>query len=333
MADLGILRHVALVLLGVSGVPYCQAQPPSGQDASPCGSVLAPERAYSLRLTSFVPGPNQVSGVLLEARINGGQPLHLLLDSGAAHLILDARASARSGISAVSESHLVGVGESPASSARSGVAGAVDVGPFQFRDCRVDMSPRKLAGGIDGVIPLRLFGGFLIRLDLPGKALDLMPYADHAAAQTAGSARMILNGDVLFVRGALDDALEGEILLDTGASYSAISRRTAQVLRMPLVSEVGLRGANGAVHGDLIGAGIRFHVAGRSLTAERVVALDLADFSAFNGVETVGVLGYPALCNSILTVDYREGLLRIDAPPNRERTPTLMADKRKTGAP
>src|ERR1035437_8256723 len=149
------LRSV-LAVLCASGFWCCQAQPP--------------ERAYSLKLTSFVPEPNHASGMLVEARINGGPTLHLLLDSGAAHITLNARASARSAIAAVVGAHLVGVGESPA---KSGIAAVVDAGPLQFRDCRVDVAPSRLARGIDGVIPLSLFGGFLIRLDLPDKTLDL----------------------------------------------------------------------------------------------------------------------------------------------------------------
>jgi hypothetical protein len=295
--------------------------------------VVAADRAYSLRLTSFVPEPGQASGALLDARIDGGPLLHLLLDSGAAQITLDARAAARSSVAPVAESHLVGVGESPVRPARSGIAGAVDLGPLHLRNCRIEIATGKLAGGIDGVIPLSLFGGFLIHLDLPGKTLDLTPYPDGAATPTAGSARAVLNGDVLFVRGTLDDTLEGDVLLDTGASYSAVSRRTAQVLRSSLVLAVGLRGANGAVNGELVESGVRFQVAGRSLVAEPVVALDLAGFSAFNGVETIGILGYPALRTSILTVNYRDGLVRIDAPQSGGHGRTLMAEKEKAGAP
>jgi hypothetical protein len=76
------------------------------------------------------------------------------------------------------------------------------------------------------------------------------------------------------MRGVLNGALEGYILLDTGTSYPAISLRTTQALKSSLVSVVDLRGANGAVKGDLIAAGARFHVAGRGLAAELVVALN-----------------------------------------------------------
>ncbi|MGA3096066.1 MAG: aspartyl protease family protein [Bryobacteraceae bacterium] len=330
MLSLETLRYV-LVLLGVPGVLCCLAQAPAGPDTSelmPCRPVIAPERAYSLKLTSFVPEPNRVSGALLDARIDGGPPVHLLLDSGAAHITLDAKASARSGIAAVSESHLVGMGGSPARPVRSGVAGAVDVGPLRFGNCQVDMAPGRLAEGTDGVIPLSLFGGFLMRLELPGKALDLMPYPDRAAIPTAGFARAILRNDMLFVRGAMNDSQEGYILLDTGASYSAISRRTAQALNSSPVSAVGLRGANGALDGDLIAAAVRFHVGGWNLTADSVVALDLAEFSAFNGVETAGVLGYPALRASVLTISYRDAMVRIETPPKGEHGRAQMAERR-----
>lgn len=323
-----------LASLCAAAVPCCLSQPFAGRNApqsTPCVSVLAPARTYSIKLIPFVPEPNHWSGALLEARINGGPPLHLLLDSGAAHITLDARASAKSAVAAVAESHLVGVGETQARIARTGMAGMVDAGPVQFRDCRVDVAPTWLAGGIDGVIPMSLFGGFLIRLDLPGKALELMPYPKPAAGQTAGFETAILREDMLFLRAAMNDALEGYILLDTGACYSAVSWRTAQALRSSLLSAVDLRGPNGAVNGGLIDGGIRFHVAGRSLTAEPVVALDLAAFSAFNGVETAGVLGYPTLRSFVLTLDYRDALVRIDAPSKAGNAAATLADRKNTG--
>ena len=270
-------------------------------------------------LTSYVPDPDHVSGLLLEARINGGPPLRLLLDSGAAHVTLDGRASARSAIAPVSEFHLVGAGELPARSAAAGIARVVEAGPLQFRDCEVDVPPSRLPGGMDGVIPMSLFAAFLVRLDMPGKALDLMPYPERGPIPAGGFEPAVLRDGLLFLRGAMNDAPEGHILLDTGACYSAISRRTARVLKTSLVSAVDLRGPNGTVDGGLIDGAVRFRVAGQSLTAEPVVALDLGAFSTVNNIETDGVLGYPALRHSVLTVDYRNALVRIDAPSKAGR--------------
>jgi len=336
MAASAILHdpRLAAFLLAALAVSHGQAQPPLDPDALQpvlCAAASAVDRAYSLKLTSFVPEPNRNSGVLLQARIDGGPPLHLLLDSGAARITLDARAAARSALSATSESHLVGLGESPSRSVGSGVAGTVEVGQLQFRHCRVDISRGELAEGIDGVIPLSFFGTFFIRLDLPGKVLDLTPYP-VGAAQTAGFAPAIPKSGMLFMRGWLDRALEGCILLDTGASYSTVSQPAARVLGNPTVSAVGLRGANGSVDGGVLASGIRFLVAGRSLAADPVVALDLEPFSAFNGIETIGVLGYPALRAFVLTVDYRDALVRIDAPSKGHARRALLAAEKKAGA-
>jgi hypothetical protein len=259
-----------------------------------------------------------VAGLLLEARINGGPPLHLLVDSGAARIALNVRASVRSAVAALAESHLVGMGDFPAISARSGIASTVDAGPLQFRDCRVDVAPSLLAGGIDGVIPISLFGGFLVRLDLPGKALDLTPYPEPGPVP-AGFEAATLRSGLMFLRGAMNGGPPGNILLDTGACYSAVSRRTARLLNNSSLSPADLRGPNGAVDGGFLDGAIRFQIAGRSLTGEPVVAVDLAAFSALNGIETDGVLGYPALRYSILTVDYRDSLVRIDSAAGHSR--------------
>ena len=309
-------RRLSTLLLFVcgSGILCAQNQPPS----APCSLSVSPGRIYSLNLTPYVPAPGSVAGLLLETRINGGPPVHLLLDSGAARIALDAHAAARSVVVAPAQSHLVGMGESPAVSAHTGVVSTVDAGPLQYRDCQVDVAPSRLAGGIDGVIPISLFAGFLVRLDLPGKALDLTPYPEPGPVPLGFEPATLRDG-LLFLRGAMNGAPPGNILLDTGACYSAVSRRTARFLSSSLLAPADLRGPNGPVDGGFLEGSVRFQVAGRSLTGEPVVALDLAAFNAINGLETDGVIGYPALRYSVLTLDYRDSLVRIDGPAAHPR--------------
>ena len=296
-----LLFVCATAVLGAQNLPR----------SAPCSLSVSPGRIYSLNLTPYVSDAGNVAGLLLEARINGGPLLRLLLDSGAARIALDARASSRSGVAAPAESHLVGIGDSPSVSARTGVASTVDAGPLQYRDCQVDVAPRGLASGIDGVIPISLFAGFLVHLDFPGKALDLTPYPELGLVPSGFEPATLRDG-LLFLRGAMNNAPPGNILLDTGACYSAVSRRTARLLTSSLLAPADLRGPNGPVDGGFLEESVRFQVAGRSLTGEPVVALDLAAFNALNDIETDGVLGYPALRYSVLTVDYRDALVRID---------------------
>jgi hypothetical protein len=171
-----------------------------------------------------------------------------------------------------------------------------------FANCPVAVVRGRVAEGVDGVIPVSLFGGFLVRLDLPARALALTPYPDGAPARTAGLSPTVPNRNLLLMKAALDGAREGYVLLDTGAAYTGISLQTARALR----SRVG------AVAGEMIEPGIRFRIADQELTADHPMAVDLTTVSRYNGVEMIGVLGYPELRNTILTVNYRDALVGIE---------------------
>ena len=134
-----------------------------------------PYNAYTLRLESFAPVPNRVLGLLLKTRINGGPTLRLLLDTGAENITIDSRSASRSGLVTISDSLLVGAGDSPTKASRRGLAETVATGDLLFKQCRVDVVPGKVVAGADGVIPMSLFADFLLRLDLPRRTLDLRP--------------------------------------------------------------------------------------------------------------------------------------------------------------
>ena len=135
----------------------------------------ARDQSHTLKLTAFAIPPGAPLGLLLKVRIDNGPVLRLLLDSGAEFIVLDKKAAAQSGHANGSEFDLVGMGGSP-KAARMAQAGTVAVGDLVFQDCRLIIAAGKMADGVDGVIPLSLFAGFLMRLDLPGKKLDLRPY-------------------------------------------------------------------------------------------------------------------------------------------------------------
>jgi len=295
-----------LVLFALSGV------------AQPCLAAVeaelgVPYGAYTLRLASFSPAPNRDAGVLLKARINGGPLLRLLLDSGAENITIDSRSAARSALSATSGALLAGAGESSTRAIRMGIAESVKAGDLIFRNCRVDVVEGRLAEGVDGVIPLALFSAFLVRLDLPSRTLELVPYTEGTAFNLPGPVSPTLASDLLLARAVLNDAHQGYVLLDTGAAYTAVSTRVADAMHSARASSLRITGANGGLDAGVIGSAVRFQVAGRDLKAQHVLALDLSTMSRYNGVEVIGVLGYPELSHSVLTVSYRDALVRIAA--------------------
>ena len=269
---------------------------------------------YRLKLDPFLAPPTRLVGVVVRARINGGPPLRLLLDSGANLITLDPRAAAKSNCAAGIDLDLVGAGASAAAGVKQVRAATVEIGPVSLRELPVLISGRVVAEGIEGVLPLSVFSGFLIRLNVPRKTLDLLPYP---AASTEGSdnLRVLSNNNLLFVRGTVTGRREGYFLLDTGASYVAVSKTVARELNLSeaLAERVPLQAGTTELDAPLVRSGVRLRFGARELEAGSVVTVDLSVSSRYHNLDIAGLLGFPALSGSVLVVNYRDGLVRIDS--------------------
>jgi hypothetical protein len=294
--------------------------PASGPNGSPPKDLItAPEivgrdQCHTLKLGSFFVPPATAAGLILKVRIDNGPVLRMLLDSGAQYIVLDKGAAAKSGHSGGSELDLIGVKKQP-KAARMANAGRVEIADLVFRNCGLIISESKLLDGIDGVVPLSLFAAFLVRLDIPGKTLELIPYpavGSPEAGDTSLETRAV--NDLLFVKAVLNDSREGYVLLDTGASYSAISENSARALRYPtgLASFVPLQSGAGATEGKLFSSEVRFRLGLRVVPANPVLVVGFDQLERHHQVEVAGILGYPALRESILTINSRDGLVGID---------------------
>ena len=274
--------------------------------------LVSPLRRYSLKLESFVPTPGRAIGVLLKARINGGRPLRLVLDSGAEHVVLSSSTARAVGLPSGPSLSLVGFGRMEAGGSLRH-AGTVEVGPLTFHDCAVDVVTHKVVEGADGVLPLVLFSDFLVALDFPRKDLELSPYQSTSSASPHFTRALAVNA-VLFLRTALNERHDGYFLLDTGAAHNAISRRIGEVLGGPGVGAptTFVRGAAGLSEVQQMRGEVRFRTAGQEITSNDVVMVDLDTISRYNGLEVAGLLGYPALKEYVVTVNYRDALVRME---------------------
>lgn len=289
----------ALVLLGV---PAFAEQP----------ELAVPYSAYTLPLSTYAPTPGRVAGVLVRVRVNGGPLLRLLLDTGSADVVLDKQAALRSGLSTSTDLVMVCAGGLPTKRMKAGLARTVEIGAVSFRNYPVDVAPVKMGEGLDGVLPISIFRGFLLRLDLPGKTLGLSPYPQDPLVSTEGFAQCLPGQDLLFVRATLNRTKGGYILIDTGSSYTAVSRPAAEALKSLFIARADMWTAEGDITGEYIAPGVQFEIAGREFTADPVVALDLSTMSRYHNVEVAALLGYPDLRSKVLTVNYRDLLVKIE---------------------
>jgi aspartyl protease len=267
---------------------------------------------YQIKLGPFVVPPTRAVGLVIGARINGGPRLRLLLDSGAQNIVLDRRAAEKSGCSGGSDLDLVGAGVSIATVVKMRRAETVQVGDLTLRDVPLLIEDRSLADGIQGAMPLSVFAGFLIRLNIPEKSLDLLPYPPETA-EPAGALRSVASNQLLFVKGTANERSEGYFLLDTGASYTAISRNLIRELRIPesMADRVPLQAGTAALDAPVLRGSVRLQFGSLKLETDPVVAVDLSASSRYHRLEISGLIGYPALRDSILTVSYRDKFIRI----------------------
>jgi len=292
-------------------VPVAAADSISASEARP--DLESPYHLYELKLRTFCPMPNRAAGVLLPVRINGGRPLRMVLDSGAEFIVMGTKNARAAGLCATSDMDLVGLGNRLA---QVGRADTVEIGPLSFRHCRVAFVKGRVIEGADGVIPLSLFSDFLLRLDLPGEKLELIPFPLKESPATL-PARAIAKHDLLLVQSVLNGKQTGYVVMDTGAYCSGISRQAARTLSEPhVVSELLLTAGTGATTGQRISTPVHFAIAGQDLIPHEVVALDLSDLIRHCGVNVLGVVGFPDLRNYILNIDYRNHRVGIEPPSN-----------------
>ena len=297
----------------IAGVAVCFAQ-----SALVDPELPGMEHSWKLKLLSFVPEPGRTAGVYLKVRINGGRPLRLVLDSGAEHLVVSSSLASDMALPAGQPLSLIGFGGPAKTDGVSTVARTVEIGPLTLHDCPVDVVPYKVVAGADGVVPLVLFSDYLVRLDLPGKVLELTPYQQGEASRERFTAALKVRA-VLFVRTVLNGMHNGYYLLDTGAAHNAISRTTALELGDPASQTEmrSVRGASGDSEVPQVKVVVHFRAAGHEIASDDVVLVNLDTFSRFNGVEVAGLLGYPALRAYVLTVDYRRSMVRMQAAGER----------------
>jgi predicted aspartyl protease len=299
----GALATMGLAV--VTGFGVCLAAPAT------LPHVTGAQAGYRIQLERFVVPPNRIAGLLVKARISGGPTLRLLVDSGSQWVVIDRAAALHSHCDGGAALELVGAGAAEAGRAKHQTAETLELGDLTLRGVPVIVSNRKLADGVQGVLPLAILSGFLIRLNFPAKQLDILPYS--TAEDRSLAVPVLSSNRLLFVKGRVNEVRDGYFLIDTGAAFTAISRDLARQLKISelMAAHVPLRGGIADMDAPLLSGSIRLRVASQQEVMGPVVAVDLSTASRYHGLEISGLIGYSAMCDFVLTVNYRDNMIRI----------------------
>ncbi len=265
---------------------------------------------YQVKLTGFHPVSSTADGLLIAARINGSKPLRLIFDTGASGIVIDGKAARDMDLVSRAESRVGGFGTQAPRSARIAIAKTVSFGDLEFENCPVEIRDGKLTHGAEGVVGANLFEEFVIRLDARSRVLELTPFAGETeyASDRANSVPVFALRHLLLVRTKINRERDGLFLLDTGSAFTSISDEIAR--HWSRRSEVPVLGARGLLSHVYHVPPVELQFAERPVIDPAPIAFDLRQMSLQEGIEISGILGYPLLSKSTVSINYRDGIVR-----------------------
>lgn len=268
------------------------------------GKVVDPHQSYRLSLSELRTNglPN---GIILRARINGGPPLRLQLDSGAKGLILNPAAGRTAGLEILAGSVMVGFGSEQPAFGHVALAASLEVDAFQITNLLAEVSNTNLVPQADGLIGLDVFKDFIIHLKPGLRRLDLEPL--ESAQPCADCSQAYRMENLLLLRATINGQTEGNFILDTGSAISLISHR--------MVAGGGrttrLNGAQGQQEVVLRSTPASFRIGPQRFLTFDYATLDTGRISERYGTSIAGAIGYSLLRDLNVMVDFRRGLVKL----------------------
>jgi hypothetical protein len=99
------------------------------------------------------------------------------------------------------------------------------------------------------------------------------------------------------------------MLLDTGSAYNVLSNAASAQLQPARV--LAVTAAAGQTAARVLPGRLPVQLGDGELSFDAALAMPLTEISRRHGVNVTGIIGYPALAGAVVTVNYRESLVRI----------------------
>jgi len=283
--------------------------------------LLSGYRAYHLRMPVAQGSDGRVHGWTLRVSLNGKRPLRLLLDTGSRGILINRHQAASLDLEPLTKINIGGFGGGPAQPAQLMLAPQARInGELAFANVLVEVGRNRMVEGVDGLIGTDLLRHFLVTCDGPKRQLVLTPFEDSTGEEGAGGHpwarweastpgggfdRVRRLGHLLLVEDRT--AKHAQWVLDTGAGYS-IAHDDLPSLIGETVSLVGVSGSAAVRRKE---QPLRYNITGTAAFTRDVVTTDLDPLSRHYGVRLAGFLGFPVLRNKVITLDARDGTLRV----------------------
>jgi tetratricopeptide (TPR) repeat protein len=271
---------------------------------------------------------SRAKGYSLQAKFNDRAGATLLLDTGAFGILIGNKLAEKAGAVKIADSSFSGVGEGSTSSYLAWVDN-IKIGDLEFKDCIVEVSSKSEILNERGIIGTNVFEDFLVTLDFRDQKVLLAPLPKNPASTGAEDEALDryvapemqsfakfyrFDHEILVptVLGTAKKNATGLFMLDTGADSNSISVDLARKITGVSYEQGVVTGVSGKINELFSGDQVFLHFAGVHVQSNDITAFDYRSLSRGNGADIAGFIGITSLVQMKMTIDYRDGLLKLE---------------------
>jgi Flp pilus assembly protein TadD/predicted aspartyl protease len=261
--------------------------------------------------TFTVPFKVERDKIIVKGRFNGGNPIDLVLDTGAEMTVVARRTAERTGVTPTGYTISAGVGERGVRGLMVGRLDQLQIGQFKIRHVPALIKAPALIGiprvEADSFSPLSL--GMSMTLDYTKKQLT---FGRHV--EPRGEIELPLYSyRLVMVRGTINDRTPASFVVDTGGEVISISSSMAAMLDKPRARRIPLKvwGSSGWDREAELWPGLALAFDRIRFENFSTVVLNLRAPSALLGFELGGIVGHRFLSKYHVGVDLKRNRLTL----------------------
>jgi tetratricopeptide (TPR) repeat protein len=278
--------------------------------------ILRPEVTRSeLKIEPMLVGTQLTRrGFGMRVGFNGRAFATLLVDTGASGVTISRKFAEKIGARKLSDQEIEGVGRGGGVHAYTAWVDKVTIGDLEFHDCFVHVTPQPIPE-TDGMIGTDIFQNFLVTLDFPGHKLRLEPLPPAAAsgddppAQAQRLSQAIAFGHLLLLETRTSDKTSGLFVLDTGSNINTVSPELSKRIEQMRPFNFSGQGMSGFANISSVAENVSLEFAQIRCRGQRLFTVDLHSISKDLGTELSGQIGFSALQEGSVVINYRDGLV------------------------
>lgn len=203
-------------------------------------------------------------------------------------------------------------------------ADTVRIGPLEFHDCMVGVSETPFSGNADGFIGTDILSSYLITIDARSEKLKLdtlppqssiLPGDRARSGELADYEPVFHRRQYLLVPVTIDNKVHKLFALDTGMRISAMNSQTAHSVSNIKVNFTNPLKTKSGETAQLYRDNFDFQFAGMSLDRQAgILAFEPTAIDHNTDLDVGGMLGFDMLGRLTMHLDYRDGLVKFEAP-------------------